>query len=101
MYTDAQPGIPLQRANGRSFGFAWWRGVVPDPRGTAARAADRPARYGPPVAGNVQLLQAMPQHLHPGMTVGLAALEAPLDRDPPGRLLQGRWLIRQDDCLRL
>jgi hypothetical protein len=31
--------------------------------------------------GHVQLLQAVPQHLHPRMTVGLTALEAPLDRD--------------------
>ncbi len=36
---------------------------------------------------HVQLLQAMPQHLCPRVAVGLAHLEAPLDRDLAGRLL--------------
>ena len=51
------------------------------------------------INSHVQLLQAMPQHLRPGMTLGLTALEAPLDGDPAGRLVQGRRCIGQDGGL--
>ena len=54
MYWGAQPGHLRPGAIGRSFGFAWWRGVVPKPRWPAARAADRRSRQAPMGAGEVQ-----------------------------------------------